>query len=131
VEVDGAPVALDAEDVVISEQPREGWAVASGEADTIALDLTLTPELVALGHAREVVRLVQDGRKQSGFDVSDRIELWWTADGELASSIDQHRDAIADEVLAVSFEPGPGPDGLEPAVTSDGLSVWLRVADRS
>jgi isoleucyl-tRNA synthetase len=128
VDVDGSPVSLDPEDVVVSESPREGWAVASGDAETIALDLTLTPELVALGHAREVVRLVQDGRKQSGFDVSDRIELWWTADGELAASIQEHRDAIADEVLAVSFEAGPGPDGVEPAVAGDGLSVWLRVA---
>jgi isoleucyl-tRNA synthetase len=128
VEVDGAPLALDAEDVIVTESPREGWAVASGETETIALDLTLTPELVALGHAREVVRLVQDGRKQSGFDVSDRVELWWTADGELAESIDAHRDAIADEVLAVSFERGAGPAGLDPAVVADGLSVWLRVA---
>jgi isoleucyl-tRNA synthetase len=128
VEVDGAALALDAEDVVVTESPREGWAVASGDAETIALDLTLTPELVALGHVREVIRLVQDGRKQSGFDVSDRVELWWTADGELADSIDAHRDAIADEVMAVSFERGDGPAGLDPAVVADGLSVWLRVA---
>ena len=85
VEVDGAAVPLEDGDLIVTETPREGWTVASGGGLTVALDLTLTPELERAGLAREVVRLVQEARKTSGLDVSDRIELWWTADGRLAA----------------------------------------------
>ena len=78
VDVDGAPVPLEDGDLIITETPREGWTVASGPGLTVALDLTLTPELERAGLVREVVRLVQEARKTSGLDVSDRIELWWT-----------------------------------------------------
>lgn len=129
VAVDGSTVALDAEDVIVTETPREGWAVAADGAETIALDLELSPALVALGSAREVVRLVQEGRKSSGFDVADRIHLWWEADGDLAAAIEEHRSTITDEVLATSFVRGDAPAGLAPAVATDALRVWLRVDD--
>ena len=58
---------------IVSERPREGWSVVNEQGETVALDLELTPELVRAGLAREVVRLVQEARKSSGFDVSDRI----------------------------------------------------------
>jgi isoleucyl-tRNA synthetase len=92
-------VTLSADDVVVTETPRAGWAVAR-EGETVALDLTLTDELIRAGLAREVVRLVQEARKASGFDVSDRIELAWSADGELATALREHRQSVADEVLA-------------------------------
>jgi isoleucyl-tRNA synthetase len=77
-------------------------------SDTIALDLTLTPELAAAGLARDVIRLVQDARKASGFDVSDRIELTWHCDdsdaGEAAAAaIRDQRALIAREVLATAM----------------------------
>ena len=112
VEVDGRTVELTADDVVITETPREGWAVATDAGETLALDLQLTPELVRRGLAREVVRLVQEGRKAAGLDVSDRIALWLTADAdELAAALEEHADDIAAEVLAVSVTRGPAPDG--------------------
>ncbi len=61
---------------MITETPREGWAVATDAGETLALDLHLTPELLRRGLAREVVRLVQEGRKSAGLEVTDRIELW-------------------------------------------------------
>ena len=70
---------LEDGDLVVTETPREGWTVASGGGLTVALDLTLTPELERAGLVREVVRLVQEARKNTGLEVSDRIELWWTA----------------------------------------------------
>ena len=58
------------------------------------------------GLAREVIRFLQESRKQAGFDVSDRIEVRWsTADGGVAAAIEEHAATIADEVLAVAFEP--------------------------
>ncbi len=102
VEVAGQPETIGLDDVVITETPREGWAVATDAGETLALDLHLTPELIRRGLAREVVRLVQEGRKSAGLEVSDRIELWLSTDSEeLGAAIDEHSPDIAGEVLAV------------------------------
>ena len=93
VEVDGAAVPLLEGDLIVTETPREGWTVASGGGLTVALDLTLTPELERAGLVREVVRLLQEARKNSGLEVSDRIELWWTAEGPLAQALERARGA--------------------------------------
>ncbi len=110
VDVDGAPVEVLPDEVILSERPREGWSVANEQGETVALDLELTPELVRAGLAREAVRLVQEARKTSGFDVSDRIVLVWQADGEIAEALREHRDAVAREVLARELREGV-PDG--------------------
>ncbi len=128
VEVDGAPVALEDGDLIVTETPRVGWTVASGGGLAVALDLTLSPELERAGLAREVVRLVQEARKSSGLDVSDRIALWWTADGAVAQALAEHAELIAAEVLAVSVRggtPGDGP-GIE---GPEGSRFWLARAE--
>jgi isoleucyl-tRNA synthetase len=101
VEVDGESVALSADEVVITERPREGWSVVNDQGETIALDLDMTPELVRAGLAREVIRLVQEARKASGFDVADRITLAWSGSGDVAAALEEHLDLVAGEVLAV------------------------------
>ena len=107
VTVDGEDVALAAGDLVVTETPRTGWAVAADGGETVALDLTVTPELRRAGVAREVVRLVQDARKASGLEVTDRIALSWSAtDPEVAAAVREHAAAVAAEVLAVSFTEG-------------------------
>jgi isoleucyl-tRNA synthetase len=124
VQLDGAPVPLEDGDLIVTETPREGWTVASGAGLTVALDLTLTPELERAGLFREVVRLVQEARKNSGLDVSDRIELWWTAAGAPAEALDEHADQLAGEVLATTLHagtPGSGP-GVE---GPEGSRFWL------
>jgi len=129
VEVDGEQVALTAEEVVVTETPRTGWAVASGAGETVALDLEITPELRRAGLVREAVRLVQDARKTSGLEVSDRIELWWAAEGDLAQALREGSGRLADEVLAVSVvEGGPIADLREHVDVELGLRFWLRVA---
>ncbi|NNG19644.1 isoleucine--tRNA ligase [Naumannella sp. ID2617S] len=102
------PVELTAEDVLLSERPREGWSVVNDQGETVALDLEISDELRLAGLAREVVRLVQETRKTSGFDVSDRIRLEWSADGELAEAIERHAEVIAEEVLATELVRGDG-----------------------
>jgi isoleucyl-tRNA synthetase len=129
VEVDGVPVQLSADELIVTETPRTGWAVASGQGETVALDLELTPELRRAGLVRDAVRLVQDGRKSSGLEVSDRIELWWAADGELAEALREGVRRLADEVLAVSVAEGRPTADLAPHVDAElGLTFWLRVA---
>jgi isoleucyl-tRNA synthetase len=129
VDVDGAPVPLAEGDLVITETPREGWTVASTGGLTVALDLALTPELERAGLFREAVRLVQEARKSSGLDVSDRIELWWTGAGPIAEALTEHAEQLAGEVLAVAVSagtPGEGAGFAGPA----GSRFWLRRAFR-
>ena len=103
VTVAGEEVELMPEEVIISERPREGWSVVNEQGETVALDLELTPELVRAGLAREVVRLVQEARKSSGFEVSDRIVLRWQSSGDVAAALREHEDLVAKEVLAVEM----------------------------
>jgi isoleucyl-tRNA synthetase len=129
VEVDGAAVPLEDGDLVVTETPREGWTVASGGGLTVALDLTLTPELERAGRAREAIRLIQEARKSTGLEVSDRIELWWTADGAMAEALREHAEQVAAEVLAVEVHagetgPGAGVEGPE------GSRFWLAPVSR-
>jgi isoleucyl-tRNA synthetase len=95
-------VELAPDDVIVTETPQEGWAVAR-EGETVALDLSVTAELTSLGLAREVVRAVQEARKSAGLEVTDRIHLALSADDETAAAIATHADMIAGEVLAVSL----------------------------
>ena len=129
VEVAGLAVALAPEEVIVTETPRLGWAVASAAGETVALDLQLTPELRRAGLVRDVVRLVQEGRKSTGLDVSDRIELWWTAEGEVAEALREGSSKLAEEVLAVSVVEGrPTADVAHHDDVELGLRFWLRLA---
>ncbi|MQA83510.1 MAG: isoleucine--tRNA ligase [Streptosporangiales bacterium] len=130
VTVQGKDVSISPDEVTITERPHSGWAVESLAGETIALDLTITPELRRAGLAREVIRLVQDARKVRGLDVSDRIELWWQAGSdELALALREHGSAIAEEVLATEYREGP-PEADLPAERDEELrlSFWFRKA---
>ncbi|MGO4256291.1 isoleucine--tRNA ligase [Marmoricola sp. RAF53] len=103
VTVEGAEVEVLADEVIVSERPREGWSVVNEQGETVALDLELTDELRRAGLAREVIRMIQEARKNSGFEVSDRIALTWSAEGPVAEAFAEHADLIAGEVLAASM----------------------------
>ena len=122
VTVDGEDVEVLPDEVIVSERPREGWSVVNEQGETVALDLELTPDLVRAGLAREVVRLVQEARKSSGFEVSDRIVLVWQADGETAAALRENGPLVADEVLAVEMYEGEvaRPDGAAAQTTQVG-----------
>jgi isoleucyl-tRNA synthetase len=129
--VNGSAVTLSSEDVFITETPREGWAVAQFGGETVALDLEITPELRRAGLVRDVIRLVQDARKNTDLDVSDRIELWWAANGELAEALHEGSLRLAEEVLAVSVTEGrPTADVAHHDDADLGLRFWLRLAGR-
>ena len=119
-------VDLTHEDMIITETPREGWAVVSGEGETVALDLNLTPELRSLGTAREAIRLIQECRKTAGLDISDRISLRWSSpDHDVATALREHSDIIAGEILATSFAEGAPDEG---DYISEGADLHLTLA---
>ncbi|MCW2928038.1 MAG: isoleucyl-tRNA synthetase [Thermoleophilia bacterium] len=86
--------------------PVDGYALAEDADWVVVVTTTLDDELIAEGHAREVTRQLQQLRKDTGLDISDRVAVTWSADGALADAIRTHGDAIAEEVLATSFVEG-------------------------
>ena len=105
--MDGEPVTVGPDEVIVTQTPKEGWTVASDGGETVALETSLTPELRREGLARDVIRLIQDARKSDGLDVTDRIRLWWEAsDAELAAALDEQGTLIAGEVLATGYQAG-------------------------
>ena len=123
--------------MIVTQTPRAGWSVATEAGETVALELTITPELRREGLAREVIRLVQDARKADGLDVSDRILFWWdSADPDLAEALAEHGALIASEVLAEQFRTGRPEEAADGAAgpvcehTADDLALtfWLQRA---
>ncbi|AQU69153.1 isoleucine--tRNA ligase [Streptomyces niveus] len=128
VTVDGEPVSLAPDEVIITETPREGWSVASDSGATVALDLEITPELRLAGLARDAIRLIQEARKNSGLDVADRIAVrWTTTTDETRAALSTHTSLISDEVLARTFEPGAPDATFGPAFTDEGLSLTFHL----
>ena len=119
----GKSAVIDIEDLVVTETPKAGWSVASHNGESLALDLTLTPELIESGLVREVIRAIQEERKQSGFDISDRIFVKWSATPELTVAINKNLAQIGGEVLATKFEEVVGKDGADTE-----LGLWLELA---
>jgi isoleucyl-tRNA synthetase len=107
VELDGRVVDLAADDILVSAMQRGGYASMANNGYLVALDTELTPELVREGFAREVVRRINDWRKEAGFNVEDRISVVYEASEELARAIEEYRSHIQDEVLATSLSHGP------------------------
>ncbi|MEY4081878.1 MAG: hypothetical protein RLZZ389_145, partial [Actinomycetota bacterium] len=92
------------EDLVVTEVPKSGWSVSSHDGESVALDLQLTPALIAAGNVREVIRFIQERRKSDGFDISDRIAVTWNAQEDIAAAIEAEIAHISEEVLAISMK---------------------------
>lgn len=102
--VDGEPVILQTTDVEISSEDIPGWTVANKGSLTVALDVTITPELEAEGNAREFVNRIQKIRKDNGFELTDRVSLKVAAANGMKDSLAQFKDYICAEILADSLD---------------------------
>lgn len=94
---------IDLADLVVTEVPRSGWMVASHDGESVALDLTLTPELIQSGLVREVIRFIQEKRKSDGFEISDRISIKYNANNHTHAAITSELSFICSEVLATTL----------------------------
>lgn len=103
LETPEGPFALEAGDMEVSSQDIPGWEVNSFGRLTIALDVTLTPELRNEGLARELVNRIQNLRKEKGLEVTDRISLTVSSHTEVNPAIEGNLDYICNEILASSL----------------------------
>ena len=106
IEAGGETLELGGDDVLIETSSAEGYACAEDAGYLTALDTTLDDELVNEGFARELVRSVQDARKQAGLEVSDRIVLGISGSDAVEKALAAHRRYIMNETLAVEWEVG-------------------------
>ena len=93
-------VELTEDDLLISTESKEGFVSASENGQTVVLDVNLTPELIDEGYVREIVSKIQTMRKEADFVVTDRITLYYVADGELGRVMKEYSGRIAKSVLA-------------------------------
>ena len=113
---------IELADLVITETPRTGWSVASHNGESVALDLALTPELIAAGLVREAIRAIQEERKRIGLDISDRITVNWNAPTDLAAAINNAVAEISAEVLATEMKQ------ISAEKTSENeIGLWLKL----
>jgi isoleucyl-tRNA synthetase len=117
---------LAPDEILVTPQPREGFAIATEGGVVVALDTHVTPELKQEGQAREVVRWVQDLRKTAGFEISDHIVLTYQAEGEVKAALQQWASYIQLETLADELREGE-PQGTTDEDEIDGMKVKLGV----
>ena len=96
----GEQVVVDLEDIEIFSQDIPGWSVANEGTLTVALDLTITEDLRLEGIARELIRSIQTLRKESGFDITDRINVTLPENDDNRTCLNKFSDYIASQVLA-------------------------------
>ncbi len=125
VALDGEPFELQVSETDITSEDVPGWTVASKGRITVALDLNLTPELLAEGQARELVNRVQKIRKDSGFELTDRIQISLFAPPVLTEAFGRFKDYICAEILAddLTFESGPQAQEIE--INGENLTVTV------
>jgi len=124
LEVEGQSVELEPGALLIETSSAEGFACAQGGGYLVGLDTRLDHELVLEGIARELVRTVQDARKQAGLNVSDRIWLHIEGDETVMAALDGHRDYIMAETLASRWMQVPPSEGFC-VEHSFGSSHWI------
>ncbi|WP_282629251.1 isoleucine--tRNA ligase [Empedobacter sedimenti] len=98
--IDNKTLTLDLEDFEIATKDIPGWTVASNSTLTVALDLQLTEELINEGVARELVNRIQNLRKETGLEVTDKIILNLKNDESIVNAVEQNKDYICSETLA-------------------------------
>ena len=123
-EVEGTAIELDMADFEINAQDIPGWLVASEGGITVALDITLSPELKAEGIAREIVNRIQNMRKDTGLEVTDRIVVQIQTTDVITDAIKQFEQYICTEVLANTIQFTMLEKGQQEAIEADGDTVF-------
>ncbi len=129
MEFGGEEVLLSAEDVEIHTQDIPGWLMASEKGLTVALDISLSQELIHEGLARELVNRVQNLRKESGFEVTDKIFINIAANGLIADAVNSNKNYICAETLTtqLSVVDALKPENSIQIELEEGTSTWIQI----
>ncbi|MDY3751017.1 isoleucine--tRNA ligase [Christensenella minuta] len=125
-EVDGSKVSLQEEDVLVEPAQREGFVAETSGDFAVIIDTTLTPELIEEGNVREIISKVQTMRKEAGFEVTDKIELYAKGNDKITAVMENNEDRILSEVLAQGVQYGVA-EGYEKEWNINGEKVTLGV----
>ena len=119
--VEAGGFVIDPGGLIVDVAPAEGWSAAEDGGYIALVSTELTPELAAEGLARDLVRRLQQLRREAGLEISDRIHVRFAGDDAIAAVMAAHGGYIAEETLALSLEPAG--DDLPPEVASSEAQV--------
>jgi isoleucyl-tRNA synthetase len=128
LDIDGQNASIELSDVEIISEDIPGWLVANEGSVTIAIDVTVTPELKMEGIARDIVNRIQNIRKSRGYEITDRINICFAPSEEADEAITRFKDYIGTQVLASSIEIAPlaSEENVE-TLDIDGLVLNVRI----
>jgi isoleucyl-tRNA synthetase len=129
---DGGPVTLDAADITVQPKMPAGWAGLADRGTQLALDARISEDLDLEGKAREIIRHVQNARKDADLEMEDRIMLYLKTDSPvLQKALERHRDYISAETLVARWATQPIGEGayrVEVKVDAQALAIELKKA---
>jgi isoleucyl-tRNA synthetase len=128
LEVEDETLRLTSDDLRVSIRPQEGYVFQSNRKLFVALDTTLTPELITEGYARELINKIQYTRKEQDFDIMDRITVQWFGDEKIALALDSFADYIMSETLTDALKRLPEKAPELKQYDINGKEVWLAIA---
>ena len=123
------PIVLDSDDIQVRLQAKEGWAAAQGHDVVVVLATELTEDLIREGLARELVRVIQDRRKEMDCEFTDRIDVGMVTDSaKLRAAIGQFESYIRGETLMQNLSDAalPGVEPLETTIGEDSLTLYVK-----
>ena len=128
----GSEIQIDLSDVIITTEDIPGWVVTSMNGITVALDISLSDNLISEGLAREVINRVQNLRKDLGFEVTDRIEITLSAEEKLANAINNNLNYICSETLAdeIRITPYNSLEKVEEMELTEGVFTRIELLKR-
>jgi isoleucyl-tRNA synthetase len=129
LEVDGTTIRLEPDDLDVRATSHEEFALAEDGGVAVALDTRLDDDLRLEGLAREVIRMLNDHRKATGLEISDRIVVWLRAPGDVGAAVSLHQGWVAGEVLATELHLGadaPGAGSYE-QIAVGGTTVDVKI----
>jgi len=128
VNINGLPVEILPEEVHAESLPVEGYSVISEGGLTVGIKTEITEELAREGLARDIVRRIQDLRKEADFNIDDKIDTWYSGDAKILEVFEMQEEYIASETLSKSLNQGESPeDAKTKAFDIDGQKVKLGI----
>ena len=125
---DGRDFTLLPEDIVVEKLAQKPWEISEGNGFLVALFTALDDGLIREGRVRDLVRHIQNLRKEIGLDVSDRIRIEYAAGDELAAAVAAHENYLAEETLALEIRRSAGPPEAAHAIEMGGESIRLGIS---